>query len=212
MQNPDRNKGNTMQKTDTTIVTPTPHLRLTAQPFYKLKAEEWLNACNDLCPAELKVLFRLRTLNPFGDRIDHFQIKDIASDLKLTKKTVGNALEVLSQKKYIDPEIYKEWDRLPCRNTEQQIRDRLQEELGGQAEVTTAVGRIDLLTEDQIIEIKGFAEWESALGQILSYGAFFPNHRKRIHLFGAEKQIAKLPNIEAACNSFNVLVTGEVAR
>lgn len=104
----------------------------------------------------------------------------------------------------------KEWKRMNLINTEQRVRDRLHQELGGQVEVTIAVGRIDLLTDTEIVEVKEFRDWKSALGQILAYGAFFPSHQKRIHLFGTAKQIAKLVDIEAACISFDVLVTGEV--
>jgi hypothetical protein len=77
-------------------------------------------------------------------------------------------------------------------------------------QVVTAVGRIDLLTDTQIIEVKGFSEWKSALGQILAYSAFFPTHQKRIHLFGNETQLIKLPDVEIACLPFDILVTGQV--
>ena len=38
----------------------------------------------------------------------------------------------------------------------------------------------------------------------------FPTHQKRIHLFGNEIQLIKLPDIELACLPFDILVTGEV--
>lgn len=90
------------------------------------------------------------------------------------------------------------------------IRDRLQDELGGFIEVATPVGRVDLLTKTQIIEVKHFKDWKAALGQILVYSAFYPEHQKRIHLFGTAAELAKLADIQAACLGFDVLVTGEV--
>jgi len=50
-------------------------------------------------------------------------------------------------------------------------------------EVQTDVGYIDLLTDDHIIEIKISNNWKHALGQILSYGTFYPNHKKIILLY-----------------------------
>ncbi len=90
---------------------------------------------------------------------------------------------------------------------ESDIRDHLHRQLGGLTEVCTPVGFIDLLTETEIIEVKNIKDWKSALGQILTYSAYYPNHRKRIHLFG--ETLDKLPDIESACLPFNVIVTGE---
>ncbi len=69
-------------------------------------------------------------------------------------------------------------------NTEQQIRERLHQELGGLKEVPTPAGRIDLLTDKEIIEIKTVSDWKAAIGQVVAYSGFYPEHRKRIHLFG----------------------------
>lgn len=37
----------------------------------------------------------------------------------------------------------------------------------------------------------------------------YPEHQKRLHLFGSAKGLKKLSDIEAACLTFNVRVTGE---
>lgn len=96
----------------------------------------------------------------------------------------------------------------PNVNIEFQIRARLQSELGGQVEVVTAVGRIDLLTESEVIEIKSIDDWKEALGKILAYAAFFPNHNKRIHLFG-KPDLTKLALAQDTCSEFGVAVTFE---
>jgi len=93
-------------------------------------------------------------------------------------------------------------------DVERQIRDRLKAELGGQVEVVTAVGRIDLLTESEVIEIKNINDWKGALGQILAYSAFFPEHGKRIHLFG-KADLAKLALAQGTCSEFEIIVTFE---
>lgn len=91
---------------------------------------------------------------------------------------------------------------------EHQIRDRLKAELGGQTEVVTAVGRIDLLTATEVIEIKNIDDWKEALGKILAYSAFFPEHSKRIHLFG-KPDLTKLARFSATCSEFGITVTFE---
>lgn len=55
--------------------------------------------------------------------------------------------------------------------------------LGGEIEVKTPFGYIDLLTNTQIIEIKSASQWKHAFGQILSYSDFYPLHEKWIYLF-----------------------------
>ena len=46
--------------------------------------------------------------------------------------------------------------------------------------VSTKLGVIDILTNDKIIEITEIKYWKSALGQILIYSRFYPNHKKCI--------------------------------
>jgi len=67
---------------------------------------------------------------------------------------------------------------------EKSIQEKLHKLYGGKREVTTPVGRIDLLTDTEIIEVKESNGWKAALGQIISYGSFYPDHRKRLYLFG----------------------------
>ena len=93
-------------------------------------------------------------------------------------------------------------------NPEYQVVQRLQAKLGGQTEVVTAVGRIDLLTETEIIEVKQVSDWKAALGQILTYSGFFPEHTKRIHLFGECTPEKKLV-IYSTLLSFDVIATFE---
>lgn len=90
---------------------------------------------------------------------------------------------------------------------EELIRDKVAQNLGGRVEIWTASGKIDVETEDEIIEIKPAKEWKSALGQILSYAVFLPNKKKRIHLFGVNGESKEV--IEKVCSIHQVIVTYE---
>ncbi|MGI0494288.1 MarR family transcriptional regulator [Alkalinema pantanalense CENA528] len=85
------------------------HSPTSAQPsqglHYRLTSEEWLAVSNDLRFAEIKVLYYLRTLDPFGDRHLDLRVIDIADALGMSKGTVSKALQVLSDKEYIDLEL-----------------------------------------------------------------------------------------------------------
>jgi hypothetical protein len=95
-----------------------------------------------------------------------------------------------------------------AKSIEAQIRDRLHVELGGQVEVTTMHGPIDLLTPTQLIEVKRIEHWQRGFGQILSKTAEFPEHDRRLHLFGSSQR--SLRNIKACCEEFDIKVTFEM--
>lgn len=90
---------------------------------------------------------------------------------------------------------------------ERQVKERLHRKLGGVVEQKTPVGRIDLLTEYEIIEIKEIDNWKHALGQIIAYSMFYPLKQKRIHLFG--KSTINKNLITTICNKLNILTTFE---
>lgn len=143
----------------------------------------------------------------------------VCQELGIGKSAFYNALSRLKMEGAIDLEalsklqehgILPDWLKSrPANGIEKKIRNRLHSQLGGLTEVMTPVGRIDLLTESEIIEVKQIPDWKGALGQVLVYSAFYPEHQKRIHLFGSQTELEKLTDVEAACLSFNVLVTGE---
>lgn len=97
---------------------------------------------------------------------------------------------------------------------ERTVQSKLKEMLGGVAEkkinVCGVIFLIDLLTDNQLIEIKRYDRYKifNAIGQVLTYGAFYPNHEKVIHLLGIIRkqelemfeQICKLNNITLKWN------------
>lgn len=89
---------------------------------------------------------------------------------------------------------------------EEKIRSKLLESVGGKAEVSTPAGRIDILTESELIEVKHLENWKAALGQVAAYGFFYPNHYRRIHLFGTCPPSLE---VELICRRLGVIVTFE---
>jgi len=96
----------------------------------------------------------------------------------------------------------------PKKGTESWYRDRLADELGGETEVTVPSGRIDVVTQTEVIEVKRVSQWKSALGQVLAYKRSFPNHQARIHLIGEPSQ-SRLDLIQQECQQYGVKVTWE---
>lgn len=64
------------------------------------------------------------------------------------------------------------------------IRDELAKSENGRTEVHTPVGRIDVLTTNEVIEVKKISNWKSAMGQVMAYHHYYPTHSMRVHLYG----------------------------
>jgi hypothetical protein len=105
-------------------------------------------------------------------------------------------------------EIYnlKPNDDVAINRKETEIQLKLQQLLGGDIEVETDVGFIDLLTNNEVIEIKTATAWKHAVGQVLMYSLNYPSYKKRIHLFDIEnvdiemiKRKCELYDIEVSC-------------
>ncbi len=74
------------------------------------------------------------------------------------------------------------------RQQELEIQKDLATKLNGLMEVETEVGRIDVLVSNEtikyVIEIKEVSCWKHAVGQVICYGEYYPEHKKKIVLFG----------------------------
>ncbi len=96
---------------------------------------------------------------------------------------------------------------------ESDISNNLSMRVGGSREITTPAGRVDVMTEQTITEVKYFRHWKAALGQILAYGTFHEK-QKVLHLFTGVKEAEcafnMLPMIKMVCTPSNVLVTLEL--
>ena len=76
-------------------------------PFYPLKNDEWLSVAKKLTHSELLVLYHLRTLEPFGDRMTESSTKDVAEATGISQRSVQRALIKLAELELIDLQIQK---------------------------------------------------------------------------------------------------------
>lgn len=88
------------------------------------------------------------------------------------------------------------------------IVKKLQRQIGGRREIKSSLGYIDLLTKNQVIEVKNAQRFLQALRQVLCYSQDFPELEKRIHLFGHNAKYYQ-HKAEKLCekNKYNVTVT-----
>ena len=73
--------------------------------FYPLQESEWVNLIKKLNYSEIKVLYYLRSIDPFGDRFKEFHTKGVAKTLELSIRSVQRALNKLAELELIDREI-----------------------------------------------------------------------------------------------------------
>jgi hypothetical protein len=70
------------------------------------------------------------------------------------------------------------------------------------------VGFADLITRERIIELKYFKEWKEAVGQILVYSHYYPQHTPTIYLFSRFEDEyftnAFLNTIKMHCDSLGI--------
>ena len=87
------------------------------------------------------------------------------------------------------------------------VRDMLAINLSeSRIEVQTPVGRIDLLCQREIVEVKRWVYWKDALGQVLAYSCYHPTHAKVIHLIGNTPPPASLAEVARICTSHYVVL------
>ena len=100
------------------------------------------------------------------------------------------------------------WCKIQRKNQPEKIvRDRLYAQLGGKVEAYTRWGLIDLLTATELIEVKIVSHWKDAIGHLIAKSRKYPNHQKRLHLFGYEEPC--LEHIEDVCQDCEIRVTFE---
>jgi DNA-binding MarR family transcriptional regulator len=171
--------------------------------YYPLHHDEYLSTRNKLKPNELDIYLYLITKHPFADSKLEIDTSVISEELGYHRRTVQLAI-----KKLVSLDLIQMPDnRQDFKAIERKVTESLKAALGGKTEVKTPVGRIDLLTDTEIIEVKNIGEWKGALGQLLIYSLHYPNHKKRIHLFG--KNIDGLAMISDIIRTFDITVTGE---
>lgn len=95
------------------------------------------------------------------------------------------------------------------RGVESQVRDSLAASIpGSRTEVPCSAGVVDILTPEQVIEVKSTRLWKSGLGQLLAYKADFGDKELRLHLFGAGDHFCLARRV---CADYGILVTVNVS-
>ncbi len=89
---------------------------------------------------------------------------------------------------------------------ESHYRDNLALAENGKREVPVPSGYIDVLTDTELIEVKCYKGWKEAIGQVLSYGHYYPDHQKRIHLVLPDED-SDLSKILQVCEPLNIRIT-----
>ncbi len=87
------------------------------------------------------------------------------------------------------------------------VQVALQSREGGEREVETPVGYVDLVTDTEVIEIKHVSNWKDG-AKILLYAPYLGERQPRIHLFGGyTKDFRQL--VEQSFSRLSVRVTWE---
>ena len=153
-------------------------------------------------------------ITTYEEEIDY---KQVLADNELVKFSLSNSLRknkpgnrkkyyLVTKKAYnnmIDRRKYSK----PVSNPEKTICKRISKELGGKTEVCVNNKRIDILTDNEIIEVKNYNTMLGAIGQILYYSKFYPDRRKRIHIFNHNDR--RDIEYETLCGELNISVTYE---
>lgn len=90
---------------------------------------------------------------------------------------------------------------------ENAIQILLQQREGGEREVETPGGRVDLVTDEYVIEIKHISRWIEG-AKVLVYAKHFPTKKPRIHLFGGYTQSTR-QLVEQELSPLGIVVTWE---
>lgn len=77
-----------------------------------------------------------------------------------------------------------------CDDRRESYYQKLLQEKYQSGSKTTPAGIIDILTQTELIEIKHWIAWKSAIGQVMAYSRYYPDHKKIIYFIGNEPRPA----------------------
>ena len=86
------------------------------------------------------------------------------------------------------------------------LRDLIAVSEHGVTEKFTPVGYIDVFTPSHIIEVKTLTMWKHGLGQLQAYSCYFPDKKRRLHLFNCQKN-SNVTEIINVCNRLGIEVS-----
>jgi hypothetical protein len=91
--------------------------------------------------------------------------------------------------------------------SERMIQVALQSREGGEREVETPAGFVDLLTDEYVIEVKHVSDWKDA-AKVVLLAQYFNGKKPRVHLFGSYAADFRAL-VEKCYAGVNILVTWE---
>lgn len=92
--------------------------------------------------------------------------------------------------------------------SEKNVQDKLSKRLGFATEVSTPIGRIDMLGDDILCEIKTASQWKHGLGQLCGYSQYYLTHKLYLCLFDIDKS-TDIETIKQVCKEFGVVVVND---
>jgi hypothetical protein len=125
-------------------------------------------------------------------------IAELCKSLKITRPTYHKALNLLDQFNLLPRWVITHNRRQP----ERFVRDWLQAKIGGQPEAPSPDGPIDLLTDEEVIEVKALHNWKDGIGHVLVKAQNYPDRHKCLLLFGEAGQ--NLEQIQKRCDEFAI--------
>jgi hypothetical protein len=144
-----------------------------------------------------RLFLHIQSVGQQGDRPN---IRKICTELKISRPTYHKHIRRL-----YNLGLLPDWLEVETRNyPERFVRDWLHQELGGEIEVPTPDGPIDLLTKHDIIEVKTIEHWKEAIGHIVTKRLNYPDLTPCIMLFGETKR--NLDHIEQRCQALKIEV------
>jgi hypothetical protein len=150
-----------------------------------------------LTPTAYRLCLHLYDVGQLGDRP---AAAKICKDLNITRTTYHKTTRQLAKLK-----VLPNWLALDSRNyPERMVRDWLHGQLGGQIEAPTIYGPIDLLTEEEVIEVKAIEDWKDAIGHVIVKGLIYPDKHKCLMLFG--DKVRNFDQIKDCCHQFGIQV------
>lgn len=124
--------------------------------------------------------------------------KNLDLDMVFTAKGL---FEVVNNVKLVKQRYLK-------RRAENIVAKELRSKEDGCSQVAISTGRVDVLTQSEVIEIKCVTNWKHAIGQAMVYQLSYPERKPRIHLFGKSK-IKQKDVILDTCRKLGIIVTFE---
>jgi hypothetical protein len=129
---------------------------------------------------------------------DRPTIAELCKRLKITRPTYHKALNLLDQLNLLPSWVVAHRRRQP----ERLVRDWLQSQIGGQVEAPSPDGPIDLLTDEEVVEVKAVHNWKDGIGHVLVKARNYPDRYKCLLLFGEAD--TPLDHIQSRCDEFDI--------